>query len=58
MNKDKYCKCGCRNGVEIDMESDDWGYWEICRECGKRVEDGYHYYNHYDGEDHYDMDLF
>lgn len=58
MNKDKYCKCDCRNGVEIDMESDDWGYWEICRECGKRVEDGYHYYNHYDGEDHYDMDLF
>ena len=26
--------------------------------CGKPLEDGFHYYNHYDGEDHDDIDLY
>lgn len=25
---------------------------------GKPLEDGFHYYNHYDGEDHDDIDLY
>lgn len=35
------------------------GFWfDICCACGKRLEEGFHYYNHYDGEDHDDMDLY
>ncbi len=35
------------------MEYDDeFGYWDVCVDCGKKIENGYHYYNHYDGEDH------
>ena len=51
-----YCTCGIPKGVTSDTESDEWGYWDICVNCGKRIEDGFHYYNHYDGEDHEDMD--
>lgn len=35
-----------------------FGYWQVCCGCGKRIEDGYHYYNHYDGEDHDDIDMW
>lgn len=52
----QYCTCGRRKGLTSDTESDEWGYWDICVNCGKRIEDGFHYYNHYDGEDHTEMD--
>lgn len=50
-----YCKC--QNITSVTSEEDDagFGYWDICCSCGKRLEDGHHYYNHYDGEDHDDM---
>ena len=32
------------------------GYWDACCNCGKKIEDGHHFYNHYDGEDHDDID--
>ena len=35
---------------------DEWGYWYVCCTCGRRIEGEYHYYNHYDGEDHDDID--
>ena len=31
---------------------DDWGFWDVCCDCGKKIEDGYHNYNHFDNEDH------
>lgn len=53
--KDEYCHCG---GTTVTSELDDFGYWYVCCECGKRKENGYHYFNHYDGEDHDDIDDF
>ena len=54
----EYCSCTTRTAITTGFE-DDWGYWDVCVDCGKRLEDEYHYYNHYDGEDHevfYTMD--
>lgn len=57
MNKtEEYCTCGCQKGVTSDTESDEWGYWDVCCNCGKRIEGGFHCYNHYDGEDNDDID--
>lgn len=47
----KYCNCKSRSAVTSGYD-DGFGYWDICVYCGKKIEDGYHYYNHYDGEDH------
>lgn len=35
----------------------EWGWWDVCCKCGKEIEDSFHYYNHFDGEDH-DEDIF
>jgi len=47
----EFCRCGNRTSITTGYD-DDWGYWDVCVDCCKRIEDGYHYYNHYDGEDH------
>lgn len=47
----EYCTCKNISSVTTDFE-DDFGYWDVCTKCGKRLENGHHYYNHYDGEDH------
>lgn len=44
--------------VAITAVEDEWGYWDVCCDCDKPLEDGFHYYNHYDGEDHDDIDLY
>lgn len=51
--------CTCKSITSITSDEDDagFGYWDICMGCGKRIEDGHHYYNHYDGEDHDDIDF-
>ena len=46
-----FCKCGFPECVTTGFE-DDFGYWDVCTKCGKRVENGHHFYNHYDGKDH------
>lgn len=46
-----YCKCKDRESVTSGFE-DDFGYWIICTTCGKPLEGEYHFYNHYDGNDH------
>lgn len=53
---EEYCTCGIPKGVTSDTESDECGYWDVCVNCGKRIEDGFHYYNHYDWEDRVEMD--
>lgn len=53
----EYCRCSKITGVYTDY-MDDWGYWEVCDKCNKKLEDGYHYYNHYDGKDHDDCNIY
>lgn len=50
--------CKCQSVTAITSEEGEFGYWDICCTCGKPLEDGYHYYNHYDGEDHDDLDMY
>lgn len=56
VDEDSYCKC--INSSAISSEKEENGYWDVCCDCGKPLEDGFHYYNHYDGEDHDDIDLY
>lgn len=51
-----YCKC--KSTTSVTSEIEEWGYWDVCCKCGKPIEDGFHYYNHYDGEDHDDLDIY
>lgn len=51
-----YCKCEQQQSITV--ENEEFGYWYVCSACGKPLEDGFHYYNHYDGEDHDDSDLY
>ena len=58
MKKNEYCTCNGRSSVYSDTESNEFGYWLVCNNCNKKIEDEFHYYNHYDGEDHDDIDLY
>ena len=60
MEKDKHKReyCQCTHPSTVTTVEDEWGYWDVCCDCGKPLEDGVHYYNHYDGEDHDDIDLY
>ncbi len=51
-----YCKC--KESSSITSAEEEFGYWDVCCDCGKPLEDGFHYYNHYDGKDHDDIDMF
>lgn len=46
-----YCTCKGIPAITTGFE-DDFGYWDVCTKCGKRLDGGHHYYNHYDGKDH------
>lgn len=49
--KTEYCKCNSIKALTTGFD-DDFGYWDVCVTCGKKIEGGHHFYNHYDGEDH------
>ena len=49
-----YCKC--ENRTSAGSETNEMGYWLVCSDCGKVIEDTFEYHNHYDGEDHYESD--
>ena len=53
VDEDEYCTCTDTRCVTTDCY-DDFGYWDVCVACGKKIEFGHHYFNHYDGEDHDD----
>lgn len=55
--KEEYCQCKIVKSITSDIESNEFGYWDTCCTCGKHIENGFHYYNHYDGEDHDDIDI-
>jgi hypothetical protein len=50
--------CECKAPSSITAYTGEWGYYDVCCGCGKPLEDGFHYYNHYDGEDHDDIDIW
>lgn len=54
--KEGYCTCTETAGVYAEVG--EFGYWLRCTKCGKVVEDSFEYYNHYDGEDHYESDCW
>lgn len=56
INDTDFCKCTHCSAITSQME--EFGYWDVCCDCGKPLEDGFHYFNHYDGEDHDDIDLY
>lgn len=51
VSMDEYCNCKGIKSITTGFE-DDFGYWDVCDNCGKKIEGGHHYYDHYDGEDH------
>lgn len=51
-----YCKC--HNPSYVTSQIENLRYWDVCCDCGKPIEDGFHYYNHCDGEDHDDIDFY
>ncbi|MBR6051057.1 MAG: hypothetical protein IKP68_07625 [Clostridia bacterium] len=53
----EFCACKNRRSITSDTESNEFGYWDTCCVCGKHIEYGFHHYNHYDGEDHDDIDI-
>ena len=44
--------CRCKKCSSVATEDTGFGFWLTCCDCGKRIEDSFEYYNHYDGEDH------
>lgn len=57
MSIDKIGYCKCASSSSLTSEIEEWGYWDVCCDCAP-LGDGFHYYNHYDGEDHDDIDLY
>ena len=55
MKYSDFCTCKCPSTIYADVDSSEQGYWDVCGDCNKRLEDGFHYYNCYEGED-YDPD--
>lgn len=47
--------CTCKQCSSVTSRAEEFGYRDVCCDCGKPLEDGFHYYNHYDGEDHDDI---
>ncbi|MBS6339553.1 MAG: hypothetical protein KH501_01280 [Eubacterium limosum] len=37
--------CECKNSSSCYSEMDDFGFWYICCDCGKVIEDTYEYFN-------------
>ena len=56
INDADFCECTHCSAITSQME--EFGYWDVCCVCGNPLEDGFHYFNHYDGEDHDDIDLY
>ena len=44
--------CDCEKSSSLTSEIGEFGYWLVCCDCNKPIEDSFEYYNHYDGVDH------
>lgn len=58
IERNEFCECKKLSGTYSDTESTDFGYWDVCLNCDKKIEFGFHYYNHYDGKEHDDIELY
>ena len=38
MSLHDYCKC--KNPSSVHTETDDWYQYDVCNDCGKKLEDG------------------
>mgnify|MGYP003275648357 CR=1 FL=1 len=56
MKNQEYCIC--EKSSSVYCETNDFGQWVVCGDCHKVVEDSFEYFNHYDGEDHLESDLW
>lgn len=54
IKESEYCSCERDAGIYSNTDIDEFGYWDMCSKCNKKIEDGFHYYNHFDGQDHDD----
>ena len=41
MNREDYCTCKRRSSITSEIE--EWGYWDVCNDCHKPIEDTYGY---------------
>lgn len=37
--------CTCKNTSSVYSETDDFGFWYICSDCDKPIEDSYEYFD-------------
>ena len=44
--------CQCKSVGEVAVVEGENGYWDVCCTCRRPLLNGFHEYNHYDGEDH------
>lgn len=51
IENNRFCNCTGSKTITSGY-GDDFGYWDVCVKCGRIIEDGYHFYDHYDGDDH------
>jgi len=57
METDELCNCNGAYPIYSDTESSEFGYYYRCSHCDKKIDGEIHYYNHYDGEDHDDVEF-
>ena len=46
--------CTCPDCKSVSSQSNDFGYWYVCNNCNKPIDETFVYFNHFDGEDHPD----
>ncbi|BAO93380.1 hypothetical protein BSNT_08228 [Bacillus subtilis subsp. natto BEST195] len=39
-----FCKCENSSASNPQIE-DEWGYWFVCNDCNKKIEDDFHYFD-------------
>ncbi len=40
-NSNDFCKC--EKSSSVLFANDEWGYWDVCSDCNKPIEDSYNY---------------
>jgi hypothetical protein len=49
MSNHDYCQC--ENSSSVYSETNDWGYWNVCSDCNKAIEDSYTYFTEDQSDD-------
>lgn len=43
--------CQCEKSSSVYSDTDNWGCWDVCSDCGKVIEDSYAYDSEYQSID-------